>query len=194
MARHVNLPVATVKYPSHLIDALYNRLGAMENGAVVLDRKQRVVFMNDAARALLRAPDGELPLWTRRHLASILSALAKRRTAIERWDNDNLLLRVRARPLRHMPFTLLEIGIARPPLERPVARDLSRCLSLRRSEAKLLELLWRGMDHTEIATTLEMPEGRVHTRLSSLFRKLEVTLPSAAVLRAARALAGAESA
>ena len=180
---------STVKYPCHLIDAFHSSLGALDIGAVVLDESGSVIFMNEAAQALLEAPDGALPLWTRRHVLSILCALDGRRTAIERWCRGNLLLRVQARPLGRLNCTVLEIDIARSPLKHSVARELSRSLRLRRSDAELLELLWRGMHDDEIAAALGLRAGRVQSKLDNLYRKLRVQLRTAAVLRAAQALA-----
>lgn len=180
---------STVKYPCHLIDAFHTSLGALDIGAVVLDESGSVLFMNEAAQTLLEAPDGDMPLWTRRHLLSIMSALDGRRTAIERWSRKNLLLRVKARPLGRLSCTVLEIDIARSPLKRSVANDLSRSLRLRRSDAELLELLWRGMHDDEIAAALGLRAGRVRSKLDNLYRKLRVDLRPAAVLRAAQALA-----
>jgi LuxR family maltose regulon positive regulatory protein len=108
---------------------------------------------------------------------------------LEKWVHDELVLRVRARPLdRVSGLIVLEITVAHAGAGRQIAELLSRSLHLTLTDSRLLALLWRGMSNEEIAQTLTVRVGTVKSRLFRLYQKLGVKRRAAAVLRAAEVL------
>ncbi len=176
--------------PNHPHDLLFSVLENTEFGVAVVDASGRAVYMNSSARHLLAAPSGVLPPWADEQLAVMLERLTRASTALERWVHDELVLRVRARPLNHFTgLVVLEILVAHAAGGREIAEQLASSLQLTISDAKLLALLWRGMSNDEIAERLGVRVGTVKSRLFRLYQKLGVNRRPAAVLRAAEVLA-----
>jgi DNA-binding CsgD family transcriptional regulator len=166
---------------------MFSVLEHAEIGVLVIDRAGRALYMNASARELLSSPLGTLPSWTTPHLGPLLDKLDQVTHAVERWTQDDLVLRVRARP--HDGLAVLEMSGVRTPTGTRVADQLSRSLRLTISDARLLALLWRGMSNEEIAHTLGVRVGTIKSRLFRLYQKLGVKRRPAAVLRAAEVLA-----
>ncbi len=175
--------------PSEQTLLLASVLENTEVGVVVVDGSERAVYMNSSARNLLHAPDGAMPEWVAPHLDPMLEALSRAEQTVERWVRDEMVLRVRARPLsRHSGLTVLEITVCQVAGGRHVADQLARGLQIPISDAKLLALLWRGMSNDEIAQTLGVRVGTIKSRLFRLYQRLGVKRRPAAVLRAAEIL------
>lgn len=171
-------------------DILFSVLENAEVGVVVVDPSGRAIYTNSSARQLLQCQTGILPEVIQGHLQKILDQLRQATQAVERWAFDEMVLRVRARPLdRFSGMTVLEISVAKAGGTRQIAEQLSRSLRLSISDAKLLGLLWRGLSNDEIAQALNVRVGTVKSRLFRLYQKLGVKRRPAAVLRAAEVLA-----
>jgi len=163
-----------------------------EVGVVVVDGPERAVYMNSSARTLLQSPSGEMPDWVSPHVEPMLEGLTRAEQTVERWVREEMVLRVRARPLdRYSGFAVLEITVAQVAGGRHVADQLARSLQIPISDAKLLALLWRGMSNDEIAQTLSVRVGTIKSRLFRLYQRLGVKRRPAAVLRAAEVLSAA---
>jgi DNA-binding NarL/FixJ family response regulator len=174
---------------SHLFASI---LENTEIGVVVVDGPERAVYMNASARTLLQSPGGELPDWAAPHIEPMLEGLTRSEQTVERWVREEMVLRVRARPLdRYSGMTVLEVTVAQVAGGRHVADQLARSLQIPISDAKLLALLWRGMSNDEIAQTLGVRVGTIKSRLFRLYQRLGVKRRPAAVLRAAEVLASA---
>ncbi len=173
-------------------ELLFSILENTELGVVVVEHGGRVVYMNASARHILQAPHGFLPDWATDELKGMLDRLNKGGQVVERWTNDDLVMRVRARPLvlagSSSPLTVLEVSITAAKSAHQITETLSRSLELSYGDARLLGLLWRGMSNEEIATTLNVRVGTVKSRLFRLYQKLGVRRRPAAVLRAAEVL------
>lgn len=174
---------------SHLFASI---LENTEVGMVVVDGAERAVYMNSSARNLLQSPTAELPEWVSPHIEPMLEALTRSEQTVERWVREEMVLRVRARPLdRYSGLTVLEITVSQIAGGRHVADQLARSLQIPISDAKLLALLWRGMSNDEIAQTLGVRVGTIKSRLFRLYQRLGVKRRPAAVLRAAEVLSAA---
>lgn len=161
-----------------------------EVGIVVVDQSRRAVYMNLSARALLEAPEGNLPDWTLPHLSSIWELLGRVDQQIARWEHEELVLRIRARPLaQHDGLVVLELRVAQASTGRHIADQLARGLGLTISDGKLLALLWRGLSNDEIAQIMGVRVGTIKSRLFRLYQRLGVKRRPAAVLRAAEVIA-----
>lgn len=170
-------------------ELLFSILENTELGVVVVESSGRVVYMNASARHILQAPHGFLPDWVAAELDGIMERLARGSQVVERWNHDDLVIRVRARPLtKFSALTVLEVSITHAKSAHQISETLSRSLELSYGDARLLSLLWRGMSNDEIATTLNVRVGTVKSRLFRLYQKLGVRRRPAAVLRAAEVL------
>ncbi len=136
----------------------------------------------------------------------MIKRLTRGTQVVERWSHDDVVMRVRARPLAYSrthtatrsswsqaqplsnPLTVLEVSITHAKNPHQITEMLSRSLELNYGDARLLSLLWRGMSNDEIATTLNVRVGTVKSRLFRLYQKLGVRRRPAAVLRAAEIL------
>lgn len=165
-------------------------LDTAEVGMIVLDHTGRPLYMNDSARDLLRASTAEqLPEWTAPYVASLIQGLDSVQQRIERWEHNDLALRVRGRLLERTANIVLELRATQGQTGQHVADQLARGLHLPLADAKLLVLLWRGMSNDEIAQTMGVRVGTIKSRLFRLYQKLGVKRRPAAVLRAAEILA-----
>lgn len=167
---------------------MFSVLEHAEIGVVVVDAAGATIYMNASARSVFET-DGALPMWTATFLDPMLRNLRHATHAIERWTHDDLILRIRARPLEPasdliaLEITLVQAG------GRRVADQLCRGLRLSFTDAKLLTLVWRGLSNDDIAVELGIRVGTVKSRLFRLYQKLGVKRRAAAVLRAAEVLA-----
>ena len=169
---------------------LFSILENAELGVAVVDSSACAIYMNRSARNILDAPAGHLPEWVSPLLAPTVEALTGADERIERWQHDDLVLRVRARPLdKESGLIVLELRVAQGAGARHVADQLARGLGLTISDGKLLALLWRGMSNDEIAEALNVRVGTIKSRLFRLYQRLGVKRRPAAVLRAAEVLA-----
>lgn len=180
-------------------ELLFSILEDTELGVVVIENNGRVVYMNASARHILEAPHGFLPDWVASELGGIVERLGRSAQVVERWNQNDMVIRVRARPLKHMaltsererrfgPLTVLELSISHAKSTHQISETLARSLELSYADARLLGLLWRGMSNDEIAETLNVRVGTVKSRLFRLYQKLGVRRRPAAVLRAAEVL------
>jgi len=170
-------------------ELLFSILENTELGVFVVENGGRVVYMNASARHILQAPHGFLPDWATVELKQMIDRLSKGGQVVERWSHDDLVMRVRARPLaKFSALTVLEVSITAAKSAHQISETLSRSLELSYGDARLLGLLWRGMSNDEIATTLNVRVGTVKSRLFRLYQKLGVRRRPAAVLRAAEVL------
>jgi DNA-binding NarL/FixJ family response regulator len=64
----------------------------------------------------------------------------------------------------------------------PAARDSTRLDELTEREHEVLRLMARGAANTEIGSTLHVAEATVKTHVGSIFAKLEVRDPAAAIV------------
>ncbi len=173
--------------PKHLFLSILDKA---EMGIIVVDSSARAVYMNDSARNILNAPAGILPDWVPARLASTVNALGAAEQKIERWEHEDLALRVRARPLDPQNgYVVLEMRVAKGAGARHVADQLARGLGITISDGKLLDLLWRGMSNDEIAQKMGVRVGTIKSRLFRLYQRLGVKRRPAAVLRAAEVIA-----
>ncbi len=181
------------RHPNPLLhnpsELLFSVLDHTEVGLVVLDATGRALYMNSSARNLLECPTGIIPPDLEQQLGTLLDQLRRSPQAIERWQHDDAVLRVRARPLDQFTgHTVLEISVARSGSSRAIAEQLAGGLGLSITDARLLALLWRGMSNDEISQLLKVRVGTVKSRLFRLYQKLGVKRRPAAVLRAAEIL------
>jgi DNA-binding CsgD family transcriptional regulator len=161
-----------------------------EVGVAVVDPSGRAVYMNSSARRLLDCAGERLPEWVETHLEPMLEQIRNTGSqSLEKWVHDELVLRVRVRPLDRLSgMSVLEISVAHAGAGRQIADTLSRSLHLTLTDSRLLSLLWRGMSNEEIAQSLGVRVGTVKSRLFRLYQKLGVKRRAAAVLRAAEVL------
>jgi len=173
--------------PGHQL--LAEVLETAEVGMIVLDQSGHPLYMNGSAQDLLKASPDSLPEWTASYISSMIQGLDGLRQRIERWEHDDLALRVRGRLLEKTGNIVLEVRATQVPSGQHVADQLARGLQLPLADAKLLVLLWRGMSNDEIANTMGVRVGTIKSRLFRLYQKLGVKRRPAAVLRAAEILA-----
>lgn len=162
-------------------------LDSTEIGVAVVDSSARSLFVNSSARRLLQCESRILPDWM---TSPLLAVIERMRTTgeqvIERWAHADAIYRVRARGLDEWSgHIVLEITVAQAAEGEQLSELLARSLKLSRTDAGLLELLWRGMSNEEIAGKLGVRIGTVKSRLFRLYQKLGVRRRPAAVLRAA---------
>ena len=180
-------PVSNTNRPSEF---LFSILDDAEIGVMVIDSSAHVHYMNHSARNMLDAPAGHLPEWVIPRLSATLEGLAGADQCIERWEQDELVVRVRARLLdAEHSLAVLEMRLVKGSNGRHVADQLARGLGLTISDGKLLALLWRGFSNDQIAETLSVRVGTIKSRLFRLYQRLGVRRRPAAVLRAAEVLA-----
>jgi len=169
---------------------LFSILDDAELGILVVDASGSMVYINHSARSMINAPAGHLPEWVGERLTETVPSVLGADQRIERWQHDDLVLRVRARRLDHdQDLVVLEIRLGQGAGARHVADQLARGLGLTISDGKLLALLWRGMSNDEIAEALSVRVGTIKSRLFRLYQRLGVRRRPAAVLRAAEILA-----
>jgi DNA-binding CsgD family transcriptional regulator len=179
-----------VSYSPSRSSLLQSVLDNAEVGVAVVDSAGGTVYVNGSARRLLNTDTGVMPAWTEPLLAPLLSQVrASGSQALDKWVHEELVLRVRVRPLDGASeLSVLEITVAHAGSTREVAETLSRGLQITITDARLLSLLWRGMSNEEIASSLNVRVGTVKSRLFRLYQKLGVKRRAAAVLRAAEVL------
>jgi ATP/maltotriose-dependent transcriptional regulator MalT len=162
-----------------------------EVGLAVVDTSGQTVYINSSARRLLECDARSIPDWAIENLKPMLERMQSTgEQVVERWSHADATYRVRSRALNEWSgHIVLEITVAHAAQGQQVGDLLSRSLKLSRSDARLLELLWRGMSNEEIANQLGVRIGTVKSRLFRLYQKLGVRRRPAAVLRAAEVIA-----
>jgi ATP/maltotriose-dependent transcriptional regulator MalT len=176
--------------PSPSSDLFMSILDHTEMGVLVVDSHARMIFINATACRLLGSAHREMPQWM---VPPVLEMIERMRATgeqvVEKCQHDDVTYRIRARGLHEWSgHIVLEISIAHAAEGQQVAELLARSLKLSRSDAGLLELLWRGMSNEEIADKLGVRIGTVKSRLFRLYQKLGVRRRPAAVLRAAEVI------
>lgn len=161
-----------------------------ETGVAVVNGQAQTVYLNNSLQHILAVDTPVLPEWC---AAPLLQMIERMRSSgeqiVEKWCNEGTTYRVRGRSLNEWSGHIaLEITIASHDTDQPVADVLAHSLSLSRTDAALLELLWRGMSNEEIATLQRVRIGTVKSRLFRLYQKLGVRRRPAAVLRAAEVI------
>lgn len=159
-----------------------------EVAVIMVDGDGRAVYMNSSARNLLQSPKGELPEWVAPHIQRILEALNRFEQTVDHWTCDEVVLRVRARPL-HSGHIALEATVSQIAGGRHLTDQLARGLQIPISDAKMLSFVWRGMSNDEIAQVVGVRVGTVKSRLFRLYQRLGVKRRPAAMLRVAEVLA-----
>ncbi len=180
--------VATGSYGTEQILAL---LENTETGMAVVNTLGQTVYTNRSLLGMMALESPLLPEWCQPHLAQMIERIrTTSEQAIERWCHESTTYRVRGRALHKWSGHIsLEISIAYANSTSSVVDVLARGLSLSRTDAALLELLWRGMSNDEIAEQQRVRLGTVKSRLFRLYQKLGVRRRPAAVLRAAEVIA-----
>jgi len=176
---------------SYSSDQFLAVLDNTEAGMAVVNTLGQTVYLNSSLQSMMATNTPSLPEWCLSELLQMIERIrSSSEQVVEKWCHEGTTFRVRGRSLSAWSGHIaLEVSVAYSNNSASVADVLSRGLALSRTDAALLELLWRGMSNEEIATQQRVRLGTVKSRLFRLYQKLGVRRRPAAVLRAAEVIA-----